>query len=166
MNPACPSENCPLNPLINWRLTARTMLKPISITTRRKYGSTRSSSTLPSGAMSASTTISGTLPTSVARHGCGAANGAVLGRMSDFFDDILSEQPRGFDQQDGDEDHERDAVAVLAPARQVPHDQHFDQPQYDRAQHRARDIPDPPKYRGDERLDPRHQSHQRVCAAV
>src|SRR6476646_794078 len=113
MNPACPSENWPLNPLMSWRLTASTMLKPMSITMRSLY---RPTQTLPTSGMSSTTTMSaigtGRLALRKSYHperaGAGAgplppgeAAGASRICVSDLLDDMLAEQPRGLDEQDG-----------------------------------------------------------------
>ncbi len=45
MKPAWPMENCPVKPLIRFRLTARMMLIPARHTTWRKYGPIRNPGT-------------------------------------------------------------------------------------------------------------------------
>src|SRR5215204_1221108 len=122
MKPACPSENCPLNPLISWRLTASTMLKPMSITIRSLYRPTQPLSTSGMSSTTASSaTGTGAFALSVSNHPDRATAGATppplcsgagaLGTsrisVSDLLDDMLAEQPRGLDEQDGDEQHER-----------------------------------------------------------
>src|SRR5512133_1199160 len=171
MNPACPSENCPLNPLMSWRLTASTMLKPISIAMRALYVPSHRSTEGATRATSRMTSGTGRLALSVSHQPC-AAGSAEPGRygrtpppadgggaagegasVSDLLDDMLAEQPRRFDEQDGDQQHERDRVAVLRTVLDVPDDHHLDQPDDHRARHRAGDVPDPPEDGGDERLD-------------
>src|SRR5437762_2704108 len=118
---ACPSENCPLNPLISCRLTASTMLKPMSITIRALYAPNHRLST---SGMSSTTAMSaiGTgrfalrksyhPERAVARAAASpmsrapGASGASRMSVSDLLDDMLAEQPRGLDEQDGDEQHE------------------------------------------------------------
>jgi hypothetical protein len=47
MNPACPMENCPVKPLIRFRLTARMMLIPAREMICRKYGEIENPGTSP-----------------------------------------------------------------------------------------------------------------------
>src|SRR5947199_10482126 len=121
MSPACPRENCPLKPLISWRLTASTMLKPTSITIRRLYGSILCSTTRVSRAARTTAATTGALLQSVPHHappaaappppaaarepvatapppGGGGGATSTPDALSDPLDAILEEQPRGFDE--------------------------------------------------------------------
>src|SRR4051794_6057354 len=101
------------------------MLKPISITIRWLYApNVRPSINRDRSQTSSSASGSGTLALAVSHQ-----PESLPGRMSDFLDDMLAQQPGGFDQQDDDQDDEGDAVAVLAAVGQVADDQHLDQPQ-------------------------------------
>src|SRR6185437_4645103 len=95
---------------------------------------------------------SGTFAKSVARHGRAVAR-CGPGRMSDLLDDILSKQARGFNEEDGDQNHERHAIAVLASARQVADNHHFNESEHHRPKNRAGNVADATEYRRNERLD-------------
>src|SRR5437763_12761446 len=82
--------------------------------------------------------------------------------FSDFFGDMFSEQPGRFYQQDGDEDDEGDAVAILAAVREIADDEDFDEPKDEPARDRAADVSDPAKHRRDECFDARQQAHERL----
>src|SRR3954466_14095212 len=102
----------------------------------------------------------------------GPGTGAGAGRvstplaLSDLLDDMLAEQPRGFDEQDGDQQHERDRVAVLRAALDVPDDHHFDQSDDHSAGDGAGDVADPAEDRRDERFDARQEPHERLDGRV
>src|SRR3954463_442396 len=85
-----------------------------------------------------------------------------VARMSDFFDAMPAEQPGGFHEEDGDQDHEGDAVLVLRAVGDVADHEDFGEPEDDAADDRARDVPDAAEHRGDERLHARQQAHERL----
>src|SRR5687767_3904405 len=115
------------------RLTARTTLKPISITIRWLYApNSRLSMSDASGMSSRSRTGRGPLLLRVDHHAArrGGASAAVSwGRMSDLFNAMPAKEPGGFHEEDGDEDDERDAVLVLRAAGHIADDHHFDKPE-------------------------------------
>src|SRR5436190_2857419 len=193
MNPAWPRLNWPLNPLMSCRLTARMMLNPISITTRWLYAPNHSpSTTRPSSTIAISAIGTGTFATAVSHQpdagaiarrasarvkptssAAEAPDGALAAFVrgsirldSDLFDDMLAQQARGFDEQDDDQDHERDAVAILAAVGHVADDERFDEPEQQRADDRADDVADPAKHGRDECLHARQQAHQRLDLAI
>src|SRR5688500_16496514 len=91
--------------------------------------------------------------------GAAAGASAVPGRLSDLLDDMAAEQPGGFHQQDGDQDHERDGFLVVAPAGQVPDHHRLDHAEQQGGDDGPADVPDPAEHGRDERLDPGGQSH-------
>src|SRR3954451_18803940 len=125
---------------MSWRLTASTMLKPISIAMRALYVPSHRSIDGATSATSRTTIGTGRLAASVSHHPPAAgprvagryggaplptAGGGAAGAgasVSDLLDDMLAAQTRRVDEQDGDQQHERDRVAVLRAVLDVPDD--------------------------------------------
>src|SRR3954463_16495073 len=72
----------------------------------------------------------------------GPPGGGGAGSGADLFGGISAQQPGGFDQEDRDEDHERDAVAVLRAVGEVSDGKDFDQAEDQAAEDGAGDVPD------------------------
>src|SRR5213080_5191687 len=77
-----------------------------------------------------------------------------------FFRLVLPEQPRWPEQQDRDQDHERDRVAIVAQGARA--EERFDDADEQSADDGARDVADAAEDCGDEGLEAGHDAHQRV----
>src|SRR5262245_59676876 len=128
MKPAWPIENWPVKPLIRLSDTARMTLTPHRITTCSAYGLSRCcKARSPSHSASR-------LPAIHTRR-----------LTSHLFRGVAAEDAGGSHEQDQDEQHERDGVAV--GGRHVAHDHHLGNSHDEPADHGAGNVADAAEHR-------------------